>query len=118
MQTLGQALEPVVHQVVAADRGQREAGRGDLDAVGTGTTLRDRQGQTLKISSMVGRDGKRPSTNTRQRATRRMANVVEETEGVSDVDMTENRDIPDYPDRLRHFLCQKAFLANALRVYI
>jgi len=32
VQALGQALEPVVHQVVAADGRYREAGRGDLDA--------------------------------------------------------------------------------------
>ena len=33
----------------------------------------------------------------RQKATRRMVNILDETEGVSNVDMTENIDIPDHP---------------------
>ena len=43
---------------------------------------------------------------------------MDETEGVSDEDMTENRDIPDHPwpneEDVRNGWCQKGFLANAL----
>ena len=53
-----------------------------------------------------------------------MANVMDETEGVTDVDMTEKRDIPDpppmaiYEGDVQNCLCQNGFLANALCVYI
>ena len=50
-----------------------------------------------------------------------MANVTDETEVISDVDMTETRDIPDHPwpymRDVRHCLRQKEFMVNALHVY-
>lgn len=55
VQALGQALEPIVNQVVATDGGHRVAGCGDLDAA---EDKWQRQGSGARKESAVDRDGR------------------------------------------------------------